>query len=99
MTPKPVLAASALAALVVCTPVRAQTYAPGAPVCLHVFGELEGERIDCIFASFAQCQAAASGRPATCLVNPYSAQASGATSPGTGRRGHAQKVRKQPHAQ
>ncbi|MBR1174615.1 DUF3551 domain-containing protein [Bradyrhizobium sp. KB893862 SZCCT0404] len=65
----------ALAVLVISAPARAQTYAPGAPVCLHVFGELEGERIDCIFASFAQCQAAASGRPATCVMNPYAAQA------------------------
>ncbi|WP_441237768.1 DUF3551 domain-containing protein [Bradyrhizobium sp. 930_D9_N1_4] len=72
---KSVLVASALATLMAGAPVRAQTYAPGAPVCLHVFGELEGERIDCIFTSFAQCQAAASGRPATCVMNPYSAQA------------------------
>ena len=72
---KPVLALSALAVLVMGASARAQTYAPGAPVCLHVFGELEGERIDCIFASFAQCQAAASGRPASCMMNPYGAQA------------------------
>ena len=72
---KPVLAIAAIAMLMMGTPVRAQTYAPGALVCLHVFGELEGERIDCIFASFAQCQAAASGRPATCVMNPYAALA------------------------
>lgn len=70
---KAALAASVLALLAMNGSARAQTYAPGAPVCLHVFGELEGERIDCIFASFVQCQAAASGRPATCEINPYAA--------------------------
>jgi hypothetical protein len=72
---KSVLAMSALAALVVSAPARAQTYDPRSPVCMHVFGELEGERMDCIFSSWAQCQATASGRPATCLMNPYFVQA------------------------
>jgi hypothetical protein len=57
-------------------PARAQTYDPSAPVCLQAFGELEGERMDCVFSSLAQCRAAASGRPATCLMNPYFARAS-----------------------
>ena len=52
-------------------PANAQTYDPSYPVCMHVFGELEGERMDCIFTSLTQCQASASGRAATCLVNPY----------------------------
>lgn len=71
MKPKFVLAVSALVGLAMSGPAPAQTYDPRSPVCLHAFGELEGERMDCIFASFAQCQAAASGRPATCLMNPY----------------------------
>ena len=50
---------------------KAQLYDPRYPVCLHVYGELEGERMDCIFTSLAQCSASASGRPATCLINPY----------------------------
>jgi hypothetical protein len=50
---------------------KAQMYDPKYPVCMHVFGELEGERMDCLFTSFAQCAASAKGRPATCLVNPY----------------------------
>ncbi|TWA98341.1 DUF3551 domain-containing protein [Bradyrhizobium stylosanthis] len=87
---KPVLAAIALAALLTSAPARAQTYDPRSPVCLQVFGELEGERMDCIFRSFPECQAAASGRPATCLMNPYFAQAAARPRP---------KVRKQPHAQ
>jgi Protein of unknown function (DUF3551) len=73
---KPVVAIFALATLLVASPARAQTYAGNAPFCLRVFGELEGERMDCIFASIAQCQASALGRPATCLTNPYFAQAS-----------------------
>jgi len=88
---KSVVAAFVLVALLAAAPARAQTYAPGSPVCLHVFGELEGERIDCIFASFAQCQAAASGRPAMCVMNPS------AQTMKTGRR--VQESRKQPHAQ
>ncbi|WP_283844003.1 DUF3551 domain-containing protein [Bradyrhizobium japonicum] len=39
--------------------------------------------MDCIFSSLAQCQASAQGRPATCLTNPYFAQAPSAR---TGRR-------------
>jgi uncharacterized protein DUF3551 len=72
---KPVLAIPVLAAILVAAPARAQTYDPGRPVCLHVFGELEGERMDCIFTSLAQCAASALGRPAMCLVNPYYANA------------------------
>ena len=58
------------------TPVHAQMYDPNYPVCMHVYGELEGERMDCIFTSLAQCAATASGRSATCLVNPYYARSS-----------------------
>lgn len=81
---KSVLAMSGVALLLGSAPVRAQTYDPRWPVCLHVFGNLEGERMDCIFSSIAQCQASASGRPATCLVNPYFAQAG--VPPRIGRR-------------
>ena len=56
---------------------KAQMYDPSYPVCMHVFGELEGERMDCVFTSLAQCAASASGRPATCLVNPYFVQRPG----------------------
>ncbi|MBR1062792.1 DUF3551 domain-containing protein [Bradyrhizobium liaoningense] len=72
---KPAVVVSLFAALLIAGSARAQTYGGDAPVCLHVFGELEGERMDCIFSSFAQCRASAQGRPATCLTNPYFAQA------------------------
>jgi hypothetical protein len=50
-----VLAIITLAAVL--PPANAQTYDPSYPVCMHVFGELEGERMDCIFTSITQCQA------------------------------------------
>lgn len=78
---KLIFAILALAMAVIATSVQAQTYDPNYPVCMHVYGELEGERMDCIFTSLAQCAATASGRPATCLINPYFA-------PRSGRRRH-----------
>ena len=68
----PVSAILALGALVAASlPASAQTYSPGYPVCMHVYGEQLGDRMDCIFTSLAQCAAAASSLPATCLINPY----------------------------
>ena len=68
---KSVLAVSALATILLAVPARAQTYDPNYPVCIHIYGDLEGDRIECAFSSLAQCQATASGRAATCSVNPY----------------------------
>lgn len=65
----------ALAMALVATSARAQMYDPNHPVCMHVYGELAGERMDCIFNSLAQCTATASGLPAMCLINPYFAPA------------------------
>jgi hypothetical protein len=73
--PKILLAISLVAVAFIAAPVRAQLYDPRYPVCLQVFGELEGERMDCVFTSMAQCAVTASGRPATCLINPYFAHA------------------------
>jgi len=61
----------ALAMALVATSARAQMYDPRYPVCVHVFGDLEGDRMDCIFTSLPQCTATATGRSAMCLVNPY----------------------------
>jgi hypothetical protein len=71
---KTIFAILALAAVLPAGSARAQMYDPNYPVCMHVFGELEGERMDCIFTSLAQCATSASGRAATCLVNPYFAR-------------------------
>jgi hypothetical protein len=65
----------ALATALAATSARAQMYDPSHPVCMHVFGEQLGERMDCTFASLAQCAATASGIPAMCLINPYFAPA------------------------
>jgi hypothetical protein len=61
----------ALAMALAATSARAQMYDSRYPVCMHAYGDLEGERMDCIFTSLAQCAATASGRAAVCLINPY----------------------------
>jgi hypothetical protein len=52
-------------------PAAAQTYAPGYPVCLHVYGPVN--YYECRYTSLAQCNGSASGRSAQCVVNPYAA--------------------------
>jgi hypothetical protein len=54
-------------------PASAQTYAPGYPVCLHVYGPVT--YYECRYTSLPQCNAAASGRAAQCVLNPYAANA------------------------
>ncbi|GIQ78150.1 DUF3551 domain-containing protein [Bradyrhizobium sp. RD5-C2] len=56
----------------IASPSAAQMYDPNYPVCLEVYGgRLTPEYIDCSFTSLPQCKATASGRSATCSVNPY----------------------------
>jgi hypothetical protein len=68
----PIVAASALLAV---APSHAQTFDPNYPVCMHVYsGGNDGggeQRHDCSFTSLPQCLATASGRAATCELNPY----------------------------
>jgi hypothetical protein len=71
-----ILAAGALLAR---TPSHAQTYAPGYPVCLHVYGQVT--YYECGYTSLPQCNASASGRAAQCVVNPYYASARMETPP------------------
>jgi Protein of unknown function (DUF3551) len=66
-----VLMIPVVAALLAAAPARAQTYDPKYPVCMHTYGALLGERIDCIFVSLDQCNMSASGLPASCIDNPY----------------------------
>ena len=54
-------------------PASAQTYAPGYPVCLHVYGPVS--YYECRYTSLPQCNASASGRAAQCVINPYAANA------------------------
>jgi hypothetical protein len=63
----------AIGTLAMAAPARAQTYAPGYPVCLHVYGPLN--YYECRYTSLPQCNASASGRSAQCVVNPYFANA------------------------
>jgi Protein of unknown function (DUF3551) len=54
-------------------PAAAQTYAPGYPVCLHVYGPIS--YYECRYSSLPQCNGSAIGRPAQCIINPYLANA------------------------
>jgi hypothetical protein len=49
---------------------QAQAYDPNFPVCLQTYGR-DGNFITCAYGSIEQCRASASGRAATCMVNPY----------------------------
>jgi hypothetical protein len=63
-----------LGAVAATAPARAQTYDPGYPVCLHVYGIVT--YWECAYNTMAQCNASASGRAAQCSPNPYLAYAS-----------------------
>jgi len=68
------LAILAISAASVSAPARAQAYDPNYPVCMQTYGR-NGGFVDCSFASLPQCNAAASGRSAMCVLNPYAANA------------------------
>ncbi len=67
------LAILAIGTASVAAPAAAQTYAPGYPVCLHVYGPVT--YYECRYTSLPQCNASASGRAAQCVLNPYVANA------------------------
>ena len=67
------LTTSAAATLLAAAAGHAQTFAPGYPVCLHVFGPVT--YYECNYSSLPQCNMSASGRAAQCVVNPYYASA------------------------
>ncbi|TFV36065.1 DUF3551 domain-containing protein [Bradyrhizobium frederickii] len=72
-----ILTLPAIATLFVAAPADAQRYDPRYPVCMHVYtdggigGGSGGDYFDCSFTSMPQCRATASGRAASCDVNPY----------------------------
>ena len=69
---KMVMAATILAAtLAAALPARAQTYDPDYPVCLQIYQGYVDFYFECRYMNMAQCQASASGRSASCVVNPY----------------------------
>ena len=67
------LAILAIGTASIVTPAAAQTYAPGYPVCLHVYGP--ATYYECRYTSLPQCNASASGPAAQCVINPYFAGA------------------------
>ena len=52
-------------------PARAQTYDPAYPVCLQIYQGFVDYYFECAYQTMGQCQASASGRSASCVVNPY----------------------------
>jgi hypothetical protein len=66
-----ILAILAVGAAVSAAPARAQTYDPAYPVCLQVYQSMVDYYFDCTYQTIGQCQASASGRSASCVVNPY----------------------------
>ena len=65
------LAMLTTAAILTATPVLAQTYDPKYPVCLQVYQGFVDYYFECGYTSLAQCNMSASGRSASCVVNPY----------------------------
>ena len=59
------------ASLAPSAPALAQTYDPAYPVCLQVYQGFVDYYFECAYMNMAQCQASASGRSASCVVNPY----------------------------
>ena len=76
----PALAMLTIAAALTATPASAQTYDPRYPVCLQVYQGFTDYYFECGYTSIAQCQMSASGRAASCVVNPY--YAGGKAKPG-----------------
>ena len=69
---KGTIASTSLAAMVSMTaPAQAQTYDPKYPVCLQIYQSMVDYYFECAYTSMPQCQASASGRNASCVVNPY----------------------------
>ena len=57
--------------LALATPAQAQTYDPKYPVCLQIYYSIADFYFECAYTSMPQCQASASGRNASCVINPY----------------------------
>jgi hypothetical protein len=72
------LYAGAMASMIVlAAPARAQTYDPAYPVCLQIYQGFVDYYFECAYQTMGQCQASASGRSASCVVNPYYAAPKG----------------------
>ena len=80
----PILAILALGAVHMAAPAQAQTYDPNYPFCVQVYQGFVDYYFDCTYRTMAQCRMSASGRAASCVVNPYYAGPRG--KPGTRHR-------------
>jgi Protein of unknown function (DUF3551) len=67
----PALAILTIATVSAAPSALAQTYDPGYPVCLQIYQGYVDYYFECAYTSLAQCNASASGRSASCVVNPY----------------------------
>jgi hypothetical protein len=65
------MASTVAAMLSLAAPAQAQTYDPKYPVCLQIYQSLVDYYFECAYTSMPQCQMSASGRNASCVVNPY----------------------------
>ena len=69
---KAAIASTILAATIsLAAPAQAQTYDPRYPVCLQIYNSIADYYFECAYTSMPQCQASASGRSASCVINPY----------------------------
>lgn len=59
------------ATLALTAPAQAQMYDPRYPVCLQVYQSMVDYYFECAYTSIPQCQMSASGRNASCVINPY----------------------------
>jgi len=67
----PILAILVAGGVLAAAPAEAQTYDPAYPVCLQVYQSFVDYYFECAYQTMAQCQASASGRAASCVINPY----------------------------
>jgi hypothetical protein len=65
------LAILAMATVLTAAPTLAQTYDPKYPVCLQIYQGITDFYFECAYTSLAQCNMSASGRSASCVINPY----------------------------
>ena len=73
----PILAILATGTALAIAPAQAQTYDPAFPFCVQVYQGFVDYYFDCAYYTWAQCQASASGRAASCVANPYYAGRTG----------------------
>jgi len=82
------LAMWATIAVLTAGPTQAQTFGGNAPVCLQRWYWGGNETFYCGYSSMAQCHATASGLSATCVMNPYFANAQALPAYRQPRRAH-----------